>query len=213
VRIGRVLQDFRRDAAITWGYGGPRQLWDAFLWRVVYRVYRREGAVLFEQDLTAAIEQSTPAAVQIRPLADRDWGPIAGALTSRAFERFHRNALGGSVCLVAWRGEQPVGHTWLSEPGTAPASLPIPLPSDATYGWDLWVDPRERSRGTGSALVRARLRYARERGYRRTWRIVTDHNRPALRTLEKSSGGGLRVLGRVTYATFLGRNRARYQPS
>jgi ribosomal protein S18 acetylase RimI-like enzyme len=184
-----------------------------FLWRVVYRLYRREGAVLFEQELAPSDDGPAPAGVAIRPLADRDWRHVARALTTRSLERLRRNARGGSVCLAAWRGERPVGFTWVSEPHTAPESLPVPLPSDATYGWDLWVDPRERGRGVGSALVRARLAYARERGYRRAWRIVTDHNRPALRTHEKTAGIAARVLGRVTYNTFLGRSRVRYHPA
>jgi GNAT superfamily N-acetyltransferase len=210
--IGRALHDFRRDAAITWDYGGPAAIWSALLDRTIRRLYRRQRGILFEEDLTAVREERPPPGVEIRVLADRDWEPVARALTTRAFARFRRNTMPGDTCLVAWRGERPVGFTWMSEPGRKLESLPVPLPSDAVYGRDLWVDPRERRRGVGSALVRARLAYTRQRGFRRTWRIILEDNRPAFRTLERSSGGDARVLGTVLYVTFLGRMRIRYEP-
>jgi ribosomal protein S18 acetylase RimI-like enzyme len=209
--IGRALHDFRRDAAITWDYGGPAEIWRAFLDRTIHRLYRRRRGILFEEDLTAVREDGPPPGVEIRVLADRDWEPVARAVTTRALDRFRRNTMPGNTCLVAWRGERPVGFTWLSEPRPTLA-LPAPLPSDAVYGWGLWVDPRERRRGVGSALVRARLVYTRKRGFRRAWRIILEDNRPAFRTIERSSGGDARVLGTVLYVTFLGRMRIRYEP-
>jgi len=210
--ILRALHDFRRDAAITWGYGGLWEIRKAFLRRAVYRLYRRRRGLLFEEDLTEVSEAPPPAGVELRVLADRDWASLTGALTTRSLKRFRRHMTPQNTCLVAWRGERPVGYTCLSEPGATVEELPLPLPPDAVYGWNLWVDPRERRRGVGSALVRARLAYARERGFRRAWRILIDGNRPALRTLERSSGGRARVLGSVHYVTFLGRKRARYEP-
>ena len=201
---------------MTWSYGAWREVWQAFLERTIYRLYRRRTGVLFEEDLAEVSQGSSPAGVEVRVLGDRDWESITGALTTRSLKRFGRRMTPGNTCLVAWRGERPIGYTWLSEPGatleTLPLPLPLPLPPDTIYGWDLWVDPRERSRGVGSAVTRARLAFARERGFRRAWRIVLDGNRPALRTLERSSGGGARALGKVVYVTLLGRTRARYEP-
>jgi ribosomal protein S18 acetylase RimI-like enzyme len=202
---------------MTWSYGGLREIWEAILERTIYRLYRRRTGHLFEEDLTEVSQAPPPVGVEVRVLGDRDWPSITGALTTRALKRFGRHMTPRNTCLIAWRGERPVGYTWLSEPGATleeleEVLLPLPLPPDAVYGWDLWVDPRERSRGVGSALVRARLACARERGFLRAWRIVIDGNQPALRTLERSSGGGARVLGKVVYMTFLGRMRARYEP-
>jgi ribosomal protein S18 acetylase RimI-like enzyme len=210
--IRRAIHDFRRDVAITWSYGGLRELREAFLNRAVHRLYRRETGLLFEEDPREVSEAPPPAGVEVRVLGDRDWVDVADTLTTRALSLFRRQMTPQNTCLVAWRGERLIGYTWLSEPGAPLRGLPLPLPSGIAYGWDLWVDPRERSRGVGSALVRARLACARERGFLRAWRIVIDGNRPALRTLERSSGGRARVLGKVVYVTFLGRRRARYEP-
>jgi GNAT superfamily N-acetyltransferase len=210
--VGRALQNFRRDAAIMWRYGGLPAIWEALLQRTAYRLYRRQSGVLFEEDLTMVSEWPTPAGVEIRVLADRDWGALAQALTTRSLERFRRRAMPGRTCLVAWGGGRPVGYTWLSEPEATPESLPVSLPSGVVYGWGLWVDPGERGRGVGSALVSTRLVYAREHGARRAWRVIGDDNRPALRTFQKTSDDRARPLGRVTYVTFLGRLRGRYEP-
>jgi len=212
-RVRGGLRDLRRDAAITWSYGGVAAIWEALRARSVHWLYRRQVGILFEEDLAMVSRGTPPAGVEIRALSDRDWGPLAQTLTTRGLERIRRRTMPGRTCLIAWRGERPIGHTWLSERGGTPGSVPVPLPSDASYGWDLWVDPRERGRGVGSALAIARLEYARERGRRRVWRVVIPRNRPALRTVEKSSGGSARAIGRVTYVTCLGRRRTRYEPA
>jgi ribosomal protein S18 acetylase RimI-like enzyme len=168
---------------------------------------------LFEADLAELSQAQPPAGIEVRALGDGDWARLAGALTTRSLERIRRHSTPGNTCFVAWRGERPLGFAWISEPGTTHESLPLRVPPDVVYGWDLWVDPRERCRGVGSALVRARLAYARERGFQRSWRIVMDGNESALRTLERSSGARARVLGQVIYATSLGRTRVRYEPA
>lgn len=207
-----MVRNFVRDAAITWRYGGPPQAWDALGRRVIRRVCTRERALLLEDDLATPLPPAPDADLQIRSFADRDRRLIGRAVTTRMLDRFDLTAAPGRTCLVAWRGTRPVGYTWVTESGALPASLPMKLPPDATYSWGLWVDPRERGRGVGSALVRARLARSRERGYRRSWRLVMAGNRPALRAGEKASGGRSRVLGTVTYRALLGRRRMRYEP-
>jgi ribosomal protein S18 acetylase RimI-like enzyme len=197
---------------MTWRYGGLREIHQALL-RRVRRLYHRRAGLLFEADLAELSEAPPPAGVEVRVLGDPDEASIAGALTTRALRRIRSCMTPGNTCFMAWRDERPVGFAWVSEPGTSHGSLPLPIPPDVVYGWDLWVDPRERSHGVGSALVRARLAFARERGFLRSWRVVMDGNEAALRTLERSSGEGARVLGQVVYETFLGRLRVRYEPA
>jgi ribosomal protein S18 acetylase RimI-like enzyme len=197
---------------MTWRYGGLREVQQALL-RRARRLYHRRAGLLFEADLAELSQAPPPAGVEVRVLADCDDVSNAGALTTRALGRIRSYMTPGNTCFIAWRGERPVGFAWISEPGTPHESLPLPIPADVVYGWDLWVDPRQRGHGVGSALVRARLAYARERGFVRSWRIVMDGNEAALRTLERSSTGSARVLGQVVYETVLGRMRVRYEPA
>jgi ribosomal protein S18 acetylase RimI-like enzyme len=197
---------------MTWRYGGLREVHQALLKRV-HRVYHRGAGLLFEADLAELSHARPPAGVEVRVLSDRERPSLAAGLTTRARRRIDSQMTPGARCFIAWRGERPVGFAWLSDPGTTQEALPLPLPPDVVYGWDLWVDPRERGHGVGSALVRARLADARERGFLRSWRVVMDGNEGALRTLERSSRGGARILGQVVYETFLGRTRVRYEPA
>jgi ribosomal protein S18 acetylase RimI-like enzyme len=88
--------------------------------------------------------------------------------------------------------------------------LPFEFPSDAAYLWNLYVLPSERSNGTGTALAQARLRLARELGFREGWRMVAPSNRPSLRTVEKS-GTGTRIVGELQFVHFMGRTFGRFK--
>jgi ribosomal protein S18 acetylase RimI-like enzyme len=198
---------------LTWSYGGLREVYRTLL-RRARRLYHRRAGLLFEEDLTRGNEATPPPpGVEVRVLGDGDWPAVTRALTTRARRRIVSYMTPENTCFIAWREGRPVGFAWLSEPSAERHELPIPLPRDVAYGWDLWVDPRERRHGVGSALVRARLAHARERGFPLAWRVVIETNRPALRTLERSSGGAVRVVGKIRYLTFLGRTRVTYEPA
>jgi ribosomal protein S18 acetylase RimI-like enzyme len=212
--FGRAIRDFWRDTAITWRYGGASAIWEALLERTLHWLYRRQRFVIFEEDLATGMERRSPPGTEIRVLGDRDWEPLSRALTTRNFKRFRRRAENLDwICLVAWRGERPVGWVWIAERIDPYRSFPAPLPSDVVYAWGLWVDPRERGRGVGSALVSARMSYARERGFRRVWRLIAAGNLPALRIFEKISGPNARVLGEAAWVTLLGRRRGGFEPA
>ncbi|CAN5142259.1 hypothetical protein BH23GEM4_BH23GEM4_01360 [soil metagenome] len=215
MRLERYLRDlltFPADAAFGWRNEGWRGVWREVRERTLVRVYRRTRFYLIDQDLHAVNDVPPPAGVVIEPF-EGEWERLAPVATRRQRDRFRRIAGADRVCLVAWRGSEPIGYTWYSlriEPRVE--TYDLPLPADATYGWGLYVPPAERGGGIGSALVTARLRHARERGFRRSWRIVAVRNAAALRTVEKAVGSGSRVLGEVDFLKLGGRHRTHFRP-
>lgn len=194
-----------RDLAITARVGGVEGVWQAVRYRTLNRLYLREKFLLLENPLSRRREPRSVPGVEVRVLEDADWGALEQAITTLNIRRFRARLERGRTCFVAWRGGRPIGYTWMSEQIDPEIEYhPIPLPSDAVLGWDLYVNRAERSRGVGSALVDARLAYARERGFRRSWRLIAPRNAPALRTAEKV-GGEVRLLGELTFVRVLGR--------
>jgi GNAT superfamily N-acetyltransferase len=211
MRRRSTFRAFRRDLALTWRTGG---LAEAVLHRTLHRLYRRRKYVLFEHDLSGDVRAPLPPGVEIRFLEDRDWPSLTELITSSAVERFRRRAAQGRTCLVAWQNGRPIGHAWVSERIDIDVEPhPIPLPSDAVYLWDLYVDPADRSRGVGSALTTARLDHARERGFRRAWTMNAFGNLPSMTVTERASPRRVRLLGEVTLVWLLGRVRARHTVS
>jgi GNAT superfamily N-acetyltransferase len=212
VELGKYLYDLRTfpgDAALAWRREGWSAVWKEILVRTLYRLFRRGHFLVIEQELTAFREVAPPAGVRIARF-EVDWSVLAGLATQRERRRMSAIARQGRTCLVAWRGERPVGYTWYSETmDPAIEGIVVPLPEDAAYLWDLYVDPAERGSGVGSALVAARLRHARERGYRTGWRMIAPSNAASLRTLGKTAGKGTRVVGELRYVKLGPRMRMR----
>lgn len=77
-------------------------------------------------------------------------GPAAAGVASRRFAA-------GDVCVGVWEGDELLGVNWLAggEPWAEYLGTRVPLWPDEIYAFDLFVAPRVRGRGIGSALVRA----------------------------------------------------------
>lgn len=168
-------------------------------------LYRRARLMVIEQRLDDLTHRPPPDTVSIRRL---DTGPdsLHPILTSRARARFDARLGAGRTCLVAWRGEDPVGYTWIS-PTVDPSieELPLALPGDAAYMWDLFVLRSARGSGIGSALTSARLEWGRDAGYAAGWRAISPTNRPSIRTAEKT--GRMVVLGEIRVRRAFGATR------
>jgi GNAT superfamily N-acetyltransferase len=192
--------------------GGWRDAWQTVAERTIDRVFRRGRFLVIVQDLDTVRDAPPPPDVAIRLLAESDWPALASLVPQRDLDRFRLFVDAGHACFIAWRGDQPIGYTWCArrlEPNVS--ILPVPLPPHAAYLWDVYVPVSERRSGVGSALITARLRLAREWGFREGWRIVAPTNRPSLRTVDKT-GGNSRVIGEITFVKLLSRLRARYRP-
>jgi GNAT superfamily N-acetyltransferase len=188
--------------------------WGALRERTLGRVFQHGVVQVIEQALDAVDETPVPAGVTIAPYAGPDWAPLLRFAPPGAAARFRRAAARERTCLVAWRDGRAVGYTWIS--GRLDADLemfPIVLAADAAYGWSLHVDAAERSGGIGTALVGARLAWARAHGYRRMCRVVAPHNRASLRTVAKTAGSGARILGTLHYVRLLRWRWGRLDPA
>lgn len=211
----KYLEDCRTlpsDAALAYRLGGLRGVWEVVAERTLYRLMRTGHMCIFAQLLDSAPEITLPDGVCIRPLTAEELPKLAGIVTHRNLALFRARLAAGRHGLVAWRGARPIGYGWVAESlGPDVTAYPLQLPADAAYLWDLYVVPAERSNGIGSALAGARLRVARERGFREGWRMISPSNAPSLRTLAKS--GDTRVIGKVRFIKILAGVHARFTPA
>jgi GNAT superfamily N-acetyltransferase len=205
--LSRWIDDLKtlpHDAALAYRRGGRRDLWVAVANRSLYRVCRHGHLLIIAQALDSFREVPPPPGVEITEATSSDWPALATIATWRELQGFARRLAEGMVGLVAWRGDRPLGYTWLTErvlPFVTPC--PIVVPSHAAYLFDLYVVPQERSGGIGSALVSARLALARARGFTEGWRMVAPTNGASLRTMEKTAGSGTRIVAELRYVKIL----------
>lgn len=191
----RDLRTLPADALTGWRTAGWAGLRSQVAIRTLDRIYFKLRYLVIEQDLSEVRAVRPPEGVGIVP-SDGDRRRLDSILTSRARAAFDARIAAGRTCLVALREERPIGYTWISgriDPEIE--FLPLALPDDAAYLWDLFVIRSERGQGIGSALTSARLAAAKQLGYRLGWRAVSPTNRPSLRTAEKT--GVVRLLGEI----------------
>jgi GNAT superfamily N-acetyltransferase len=207
------LGAFYRDVARAWQEGGGRSAWTELREWIVFPVARHGRLLLIEQQLAAVPDVPSVPGVRITPFAGPHWSLLAPIANERTRRRFQRAAARGRICLIAWRGDRPVGCTWLS-PRTEwdLEQFVLALPPHTTYGWNTFVSADERGAGIGSALMHARLTHSRDLGYRASWGLVDPENRVSLRTIEKISSADTRVLGELRYVKVLSWFHARGAP-
>jgi GNAT superfamily N-acetyltransferase len=90
--------------------------------------------------------------IDVRPLTDEEFEPVAAALPLHRFHGFGDDA----VYLVAWDGDDPVGHVHLAWRAT---ELGLPELQD------MYVLPERRSHGVGARLAAAAEELAAARGH------------------------------------------------
>ena len=216
--LGSHLRDwttFPADAALAYRNEGLRGAWKALARRTLHRVARAGRLVVFAQSVEGEAETSLPPGITIAPVKETDWPALATIVGQRELRRFRDLVDNGRHCLVAWRGERPVGYAWVAErvgPDVTIWPLPLEFPADAAYLWNLYVLPSERSNGIGSALAQARLRTARERGLREGWRMVAPSNGPSIRTVQKSGVDAPRIVGELRFIQLFTRTYSRFTP-
>jgi GNAT superfamily N-acetyltransferase len=200
----RHLASFPRDSRIAWrtsGWTGVKNLMPHG------SIYRGGNLLVIEQDLEKVHIVTPPNDIEIE-LFDGDVSRVSSILPTAKRQAFKTRFEAGRSCLLASRGSTVVGYTWLSSGIDRDIELlPLALPEDSIYLWELFVPRSERGSGIGSALTSARLALAREWGFRFGWRAVSPGNKPSMRTVEKT--GSVQVLGELSWHQFLGRFRGR----
>ncbi len=203
---------FPADAVLAYRLHGIPGLWDTFAQRTLYRIVAGGHMVIFAQDLNAPGVPAPPGVV-IRPVTNEDWTPFSSIVSQRDLRRFQRMAAAGHHCLGAWRGAEPIGYGWVAQRLDPDVTVcPLELPAHAAYLWDLYVIPRERSNGVGSALASARMQLARECGFSEGWRMIAPSNAPSLRTLAKT-GIRTRRVGDLRFLKIFARMHSRMTPA
>lgn len=204
---------FPRDAGRAWKHSGAPGLWREMRVRTLDRLSRRGLALLLEHVVADVPHLPLPDGVRIAPFAGPDWSAFLAIATPKRIARFRKRIARGRECLVAWRGERPVGFTWISTRMERDIeSYPLPLPADATYHWDLYVASAERGTGLGTALAFARLHHAHDNKFRVGWRLIDIDNLASQRTAQKTATRSTRVIGEVRYLSIFGRSWCRFSP-
>lgn len=204
---------FPHDAGLAWRHTGARGVWRELRLRTLDRLSRGGLALLLEHVVADVPTLPLPEGIRITPFTGPDWSPFLALTSAKRIAQFRKRIARGRQCLVAWRGEAPVGFTWISTRMDGDMeTYALSLPADATYHWDLYVASSERGTGLGTALAFARLQHVRDQSYRVGWRLIDVDNLASQRTAQRTSSASTRVLGEVRYRSIFGHSWYRYAP-
>jgi len=167
------LRTFPGDATLAYRTTGSRAYGRYSPHRWVYRVVRTGHFIVYASRSTARRGDTTSRGYHhllgCRPMARVDEvGDSTRARSLPAIAR-RRPPLSGSLARLRadrlWPG-------WRSELGPTSRSARSSCRPTRHISGNLYVLPRERRNGIGSALASARIRTARERGFREGWRMI-----------------------------------------
>jgi hypothetical protein len=214
--VNKYVRDaitFPHDASAAWRHRGVSGVWRELRVRTLDRISRHGLGLLLEHALADVPHLPLPEGIRISTFEGPDWSPFLELTTAARIAKFRTRIARGRECLVAWRGDRPVGFTWISTRMERDIeSYPLPLPPDVTYHFDLFVASSERGSGLGTALAFARLHHSRGKSFRAGWRLIDLDNLASQRTAQKTAAPSTRVIGEVQYISLFGRSWSRFTP-
>ena len=204
---------FPRDTRAAWRHQGASGVWREMRVRTLDRITEWGHAVLLEHALADNPGVPLPEGVRIAAFAGPDWTRFLELASPARIAGFRQRIARGRECLVAWRGERPIGFIWISTSMDRDMeTYPLPLPPDVTYHWDLHVASSERGNGIGTALAFEPLHRPCEKTFRAGWRLIDFDNFASQRGAKKIAGPSTRVIGEVRYVRIFRWSRCRYMP-
>ena len=99
-----------------------------------------------------------PEGIRIEPYSGPEWERFRGLAGQGQRRLYARRIAAGRKLLVAWRGDEPVGVTWIAGNHATMAldGMQLELPEGWAYAYQLYVHPTARGGGLGTALTNAR---------------------------------------------------------
>ena len=215
-QYARDLETLPEDAVLAYRRGGLHEVWLAVAERYFYRLARWGRVLVIVQRLDELREVPPPPGIIIRRATKADLPALVETMSRREVERFGDYVARGRMCFVAWEGERPIGYAWNADRFSSDMNVtagPLALPPTATYLWNVYVVPRQRSHGVGAALASARLSMARDLGFTEGWTMIAPDNHASLRAIAKTAGPHARVIGELRYLKLLTRTFGQFHPS
>ncbi len=147
------------------------------------------------EDAPDGSDSGAPDGVALRTVPADD-ARVPGRLTGAG------DVDGGDVVVCAREDGRTVGACLLGDRPVAVPELGVTVDPPGAYLWKLAVDPAERGRGIGTALVRASRRAATDLGADGVWALVAVDNVPSQGAFESA---GYADRGRAVAVSVRGR--------
>ena len=184
-----------RDLWCLWQEAGPRTALTTLRDIARSQVYLESDEIVLTKDLGTGDPPDT-GTIRIETAGTRHLPLLAGFNRRQCnTARTHRFAQGlaeGRRGMLGFRGDDLVGYFWWHDAAFASdgfylTRFGVQLAEDEMYGYDLFIAPEHRGRGTPIAFVGAVEAELSRQGYRRMYGFVDGRNVPA-RWLWATSG-------------------------
>lgn len=165
----------------------PRQTAEWLAKSVRLLFYNRIEYIVFTRSLEEPLPEfksDLPLRFQIADLAS--FSSVRKAILPAEFRRLKKRLLKGRICLLAYWKDEIAYYGWISDKiDFETDNMELKLSPGDAYLDDAYTLPAFRDMGIGSGGALQRLRYIKEKGYKRSVLIVNSKNLPPQRISKK----------------------------